>query len=210
MFHIRKNPLEIVDGIDFLHPVAIIPHSERIRKVIWSSDDSCIYTSTEDGIIRWFSVENIKKIASTSTNKEVIIEPITLQRLNESINDIELSMSHNLLTIAAGKSIYFLQTDTLEIVDKIQTTFDVETASLHSMNRNFVLAGGSDMAIHAYNLSLAGDKSSSRQVLQLPGHHGAVHAIRFTGVESRTFLSGADDATIRIWETESAFSSHPK
>jgi serine-threonine kinase receptor-associated protein len=206
VFNLKKTPME-TSSLDYTHPVAVIPHSDRIRKVIWSLDDSHIYTGTEDGIVRCFSFATIKEhLLQSKNNTEFSIEPIAVVSLGEPINDMELSRSHSeLLTIAAGKSIYLLQSNELKVIDQIRTNYEVETATLHGSNRDWILAGGSDMAVHAYNLG--GDKQSSRQVSQLPGHHGSVHALRFMGQESRTFLSGADDATIRIWETDGAFKS---
>jgi serine-threonine kinase receptor-associated protein len=110
--------------------------------------------------------------------------------------DVERSADGATLTVAAGRSVLLLDARTLSLRARHDFRYDVETASLMPGGARFV-CGGTDVHVHVHDAASGAELATER------GHHGTVHAVR-VAPDGRTFASGADDATIRIWAAAKA------
>lgn len=160
----------------------VIACPDRIRKVAWSRDDSCIYTGSEDGAVRAYDPATQALLAEASLGAG-------------AISDLEVSQDGGTLTVAAGREVLLLSSRTLAVQVRRSLGFLVESASLHPITKKRFVAGGSDVHVHLF------DVDTGVEVATQKGHHGTVHAVRFAP-DGESYVSGADDAIIRIWKYE--------
>lgn len=74
------------------------------------------------------------------------------------------------------------------------TDYQVEAAA-YSPQMKKIVAGGSDMWVHVY------DHESGSLLENCKGHHGPIHCLKFAP-HDKTFASGSEDGTIRLWKAE--------
>ena len=160
-------------------PPSVIPHPDRIRKLVWAANDRSILTGSDDGVLRRFDVASGRCEAETTIG-------------TSSVLDIELTADGAAITVATGSEVLFVDAHTLAVQRRFPVPYAVETASLHPNRRHFI-AGGSDVRVHQY------DVETGRETSCLKGHHGTIHSVRYSP-SGDTFISGADDAIIRIWK----------
>ena len=163
-------------------PVTTIACPDRIRKVAWAKDDSCVYTGSEDGAVRAYDPASQTLLAEAQLGAG-------------AISDLEVSQDGGTLTIAAGREVILLSSRTLQVQARHALPFTVEAASLHPINKKRFVAGGTDVHVHLY------DVETGAELVTQKGHHGTVHAVRFAP-DGESYVSGADDAIIRIWKYE--------
>eukprot|EP01024_Parvocaulis_polyphysoides_P033440 TRINITY_DN2975_c0_g1_i1.p7 TRINITY_DN2975_c0_g1~~TRINITY_DN2975_c0_g1_i1.p7 ORF type:complete len:133 (+),score=21.14 TRINITY_DN2975_c0_g1_i1:71-469(+) len=72
--------------------------------------------------------------------------------------------------------------------------YEVEAASI-SPNGKLMVAGGSDMSVHLYNIK------NGQEIDCHKGHHGPVHSVRFAP-DGLSYASGSEDGTIRVWSVD--------
>jgi serine-threonine kinase receptor-associated protein len=116
----------------------------------------------------------------------------------EPINDTEVSYStagdKPYLVVAAGQAVQFWDATTFELVKKVEVgDIGLQAASLHPGRGRFV-CGGLDMAVRVF------DWETEKLIEEHRGHHGPMMSARFSP-SGETYATGADDATVRIWQT---------
>lgn len=177
-------------------PIATFPQPDKIKKLLWLSGDKRILLGTEEGVLRMLDAATGAVIAEASTGAG----PAT-----GGVMDLELSKDGSTVTVAAGDSVLLYKVavgaaggEASGLVEskRIKTSYTVETASLHP-NGKHILAGGGSVNTWVFMY----DAESGAEVSCQKGHHGAVHALRFSR-DGSTYASGADDATIRLWKYE--------
>jgi serine-threonine kinase receptor-associated protein len=172
-----------------------VAHSDKLRKVAFTGPHALV-TATEDGTVRLWDTRTLGSGADAKPQRETMT--------CAGLSDLEVSRCGRFLTGAAGQTVFVLESDTLapaagflgasNTSGSLSLPFLVESASLHPSG-GCIIAGGSDVTVHQLDAHTGAESAQHR------GHHGSVHTVRFAP-DGRTFSSGADDATIRLWKYE--------
>jgi serine-threonine kinase receptor-associated protein len=182
----QDKKLRIFDTGALDAPPRVIAHPDKIRQVVWGADDATVFTGSEEGVLRaWDAAAAADGVAAAAPRRELRLEG------GAAIMDLELSPNGEILTVAAGSAVLFVDAASLELRRRYALPFQVEAASLHPLHGRAFLAGGSDCVVHVY------DTATGEELAAHKGHHGTVHCVRFAP-DGATFVSGADDATLRI------------
>ena len=122
-------------------------------------------------------------------------QPSGCVKLGKTVTDVEQSADGRLLTVAVDARVVLLEAGGLGEVGSfaLPSGGTVESATLHPSGARLVV-GGSDVHVHVL------DTATGDEVATLKGHHGTVWAVRYAP-DGNTFLSGADDAVVRVWST---------
>jgi serine-threonine kinase receptor-associated protein len=159
-----------------------------ISKINWLSD-TVLLAGCGDGVVRFWDINagNVPK-APTHTIKTGD---------GAEIRDMEVNAMKQILTIGSGWKVSFfnLQDHSLIHVHKMPFHFkDEGGASLHPFGTKFV-AGGSDLWVRVF------DFETGEELESLKGHHGPIRCLRYAP-DGKTYASGSEDGTIRLWKTE--------
>lgn len=154
--------------------------SSGIQKLLWTSNDTILLCTCMDtkGIFVW-----------DSRNKEIIK---TLET-PEPVTFLECSWDGSTLTSADDTTVRFWDAETLNLKKSIDVGFKVFSASYSSKCNKFVV-GGEDMSVRLFDYETGSELEKNSK------HHGPVHTIQFES-EGKTYASGSEDGTIRLWET---------
>lgn len=168
-------------------PVQLTGCTSRITKAEFlGEDEMTVVTGEDDGKeVKVWDLRSGSVVKTMAT-----IEPIV---------DMELSYSSAggdpYLTIAGGNKVQFWDASSFELIKKIDVgDFGLQAATLHPSRKKFV-CGGLDMAIRVF------DFDSGTLAEEHRGHHGPVMSARYAP-SGTTYATGADDATVRIWQTD--------
>ena len=168
-------------------PVEFAGCTSRITKAEFlGEDEMTVVTGEDDG----------KEVKVWDLRSGSVVKTMATM---ENIVDMELSYStasdRPMLTFAAGKSVQFWDATTFELIKKQNVgDFGLQAATLHPSRGKFV-CGGLDMAIRVF------DFNSGALLEEHRGHHGPVMSARYAP-SGTTYATGADDATVRIWQTD--------
>jgi len=178
---------------------------DRIRKVAWGADGETVFTGSDDGVVRAYDA----RVGGGRCVREAALGA-------GAVGDLEVSHDGSQLTIAAGREVLLLGAQGLDVLRRHTLGFAVSSASLRASASGSaagvgasagagasaggaggrrIIAGGADMHVHLL------DADSGAELVCHKGHHGTVHCVRFAP-DGETYVSGADDAIIRIWKYE--------
>uniref|UniRef100_A0AAV1TYJ2 Serine-threonine kinase receptor-associated protein n=1 Tax=Peronospora matthiolae TaxID=2874970 RepID=A0AAV1TYJ2_9STRA len=165
-------------------PLGEMQTGQHIRKVVVISNDAAV-TGEVDGTLTVWDLE-------TFTQKRQFT-------VDAGVMDMEVSREGKVLTVAAGKQVYFYNVDedfALLRSFAMPISFAEEGgASLHPSENKFV-AGGSDTWVRVF------DFKSGELLETHKGHHGPVRCLRYSPLGD-SFATGSEDGTIRIWQNDS-------
>jgi serine-threonine kinase receptor-associated protein len=156
----------------------------QIRKVVVLSDHTCA-TGEVDGTVTVWHLDSGEKLHEFQVDADIM--------------DMEASRGGQVLTIAAGKTVYFYDANNgfaLLRAFPMPVSFAEEGgASLHPREDKFI-AGGSDTWVRVFHWT-------SGELLEThKGHHGPVRCLRYSPT-GESFATGSEDGTIRIWQNDS-------
>lgn len=170
-------------------PIAVAQLADKkitITKCNWL-DNNTVLAAGGDGGIRFWEVSDEPKLLRTL-------------KVDAEVRDMELSRistGKTILTVAAGTKVNFFDLSSYELMRShpMPIHFREEGgASLHPDGTKFV-AGGSDLWVRLF------DFDSGKQLECHKGHHGPLRCLRFSP-SGKTFATGSEDGTIRLWKTE--------
>mmetsp|Transcript_15627 Transcript_15627/g.27417 ORF Transcript_15627/g.27417 Transcript_15627/m.27417 type:complete len:305 (-) Transcript_15627:374-1288(-) len=118
------------------------------------------------------------------------------QKINvgSEVRSGEMSRDGSFLTIVTGDDkLHCFDMKKLASIKEMLLPAGTESASVH-VEKNRVVCGGRDLQVYVF------DYQTGNQIESYKGHHGPVWVLRFAPA-GNTFSSGADDGTIRIWQT---------
>jgi len=200
-----------------------LQHKHIVKSVFFSNDSAALATASNDKILRIFDLEQpsepiikfeghtagIKQVMYTPDNKQLIScgDDKTIRMWDtasgsetrkmeflENIGGMELSNCGNVLTVAAGRKVFFLDAHTLERQREVSIPCPVYSASLHQ-NKEIFVCGGEDLKLYKY------DYETGIEIDNFKGHFGPVHCVRFSP-DGELYASGSEDGTLRLWQTE--------
>jgi serine-threonine kinase receptor-associated protein len=177
----KKAPIEIAQDAS---------KKIMISKINWLSD-TLLLAGCGDGIVRFWEINAGGNVPKAPTHT------IKTSDAGAEIRDMEVNSIKGILTIAAGVRVYFfnLQDHSLIHAYKMPINFtDEGGASLHPSGTKFV-AGGSDLWVRVF------DFATGEELECLKGHHGPIRCLRYAP-DGKTYASGSEDGTIRLWKTE--------
>jgi len=170
----------------------------NITKAIWLDND-IVLAAASDGKIRGWNVLTQTLVC-------------TLE-VEAGVRDMEVThlQDQTVLTVAAGTTVSFFQlalstnkeednkTKTVDGVllhqHKMPIHFREEGgASLHPDGNKF-LAGGSDLWVRVFDFASGEELECHR------GHHGPIRCLRYAP-DGKTYATGSEDGTIRLWKTD--------
>jgi len=165
-------------AVEFKHP-------DGVRKALWGNDENTFITGGQDGAVRVWDVR------SQQQTQEIMCSDLVM--------DMELSANGDILTVAAGKEVKFF--DAKNGFKELHTHKMPDTcgfkeeggASLHPSGKKFI-AGGLDLWVRVFDFE-TGEMQECHK-----GHHGPVRCLRYAP-DGKSFASGSEDGTIRIWQT---------
>lgn len=165
----------------------------NITKCVWL-DDKIVLASGSDGKVRFWEVDTGKLLLTLSVKDEV--------------RDLEICKVRDdtILTVAAGEIVTFFKV--LRVTDenapikgdllhahKVPAHFREEGgASLHPSGKKFV-TGASDLWVRVFSFETGEELECHR------GHHGPIRCLRYAP-DGKTYASGSEDGTIRLWKTD--------
>jgi serine-threonine kinase receptor-associated protein len=172
---------------------ATFPHPTQVSKAIWISQNVFV-TGGYDGILRTWDIRE----PSASAASEV---PLAMDgNAKKGITDLEFVKSRESLVACIGRKVATYDLKTMKPTIEFNVKFDVDAASM-SPNGKRMVAGGSDLWLHVFDLSTGTAPSEELSVHK--GHHGPIFCARWD-TQGESFASGSEDGTIRIWQVSSA------
>ncbi|KAG6612128.1 putative WD domain-containing protein [Phytophthora cinnamomi] len=165
-------------------PLAEMRTAQQIRKLAVLSDRLAA-TGEVDGTVTVWDLESYTQTRQFKVDADVM--------------DMEASRGGQVLTVAAGKQVYFFDVAhdfaLLRALPMPISFAEEGGASLHPTESKFV-AGGSDTWVRVF------DFESGELLETHKGHHGPVRCLRYSPTGD-SFATGSEDGTIRIWQNDS-------
>lgn len=200
-----------------------LQHKHIVKSVHFSSDGAALATGSNDKILRIYDLEQpsepivkfeghtagIKQVSYTPDNTRLLScsddktvrmwdtstgSMVLKKDFNDNIGGLEISADGQLITVAVGRKVVFLNAQTLEIEKEISVPCAVYSASL-LQDKNIFVCGGEDLKLYKF------DYTSGQEIDNFKGHFGPVHCVRFSP-DGELYASGSEDGTLRLWQTE--------
>jgi len=203
-------------------------HKHIVRTLDWSADSSHLVTGGKEAKLRLFDINQPESephlLLGHEAGKAIKVvrylpEPSLFLSAGEDktlrlwdvrtrteaaqlafsgpVNSVELSQDAKTLTIAAGNEVSFWDAQSYQCLKRFNlgvveaNGYGVNSATLHPDRKAFV-AGGGNFWVYVH------DYETGEELQCNKGHHGPVYGVRFAP-DGKTYASGGDDGTIRIW-----------
>jgi serine-threonine kinase receptor-associated protein len=174
--------LQGVTGEEAAAPTFCAAHPDSVTCGTWTNDEHLVVSGGEDGVLRMWDLR------SSAAVQEHAFAP------GSPVNDMEMTSDGNMLAVAAGKSVVFFNVTNpgnLEVVKTHTCKLAVESVSVHPEKTTFLTAG-TDLWVYEYDFETMAEVDCKK------GHHGPVHVVKYA-TDGKSYASGADDATLRLW-----------
>jgi len=200
-----------------------LQHKHIVKSVNFSADSAAIATASNDKILRIFDLEQpaepvvkfeghmsgIKQVMYTGDNKLLISASddktvrvwdtatggeIKQVDFPDQLGGIELSSNGEILTVATGSKVIFMDSTELTTIKEVSVPCPVYSASLN-LEKDVFVCGGENCKLYKY------DYSTGVETEDFKGHFGPVHCVRFSP-DGELYASGSEDGTLRLWQSE--------
>lgn len=181
-------------------------HEKKLRVFDLQKPEEAVVEFTTDDFIRKVSCISETQIVTGESKGKLSVwdvraqsKVLDIQLQGGDVMDMETSRNGSILTVAAGKHVYFYDTaDSYKLLSSFEMPISFKEeggVSLHPTQPLFI-AGGSDTWVRVFNFE------TGKEVECHKGHHGPVRCLRYSP-QGESFATGSEDGTIRIWQTDS-------
>ncbi len=168
-------------------------HFGAITKLILSSDDSLLFTGSEDSTVKMYLVPDL---FDSETSGPVPEPKNVFSGHSGKITDICLSRDRYLITASSDKSIKVFEFQTsMDQVSHVQTNSEPTRLSCSTLNEVFFAC--TDGSVHSFSI-----KNHSQLNSMLGVHSGPVTGLALSLDGSRLVSCGESDG-VKIWDTQS-------
>lgn len=123
-------------------------HKGTIKSIVWTHDPNILVTVADDKMIRWWDLQTREVVQEQLVQGE--IGSCEFSNVKSEPNDI--GGGYPVLTIAAGRSVYFYGgLNARTHLKTITLNFDVASAALHPSQRKIVVGGMKDTWAKVYD-----------------------------------------------------------
>ena len=174
------------------------PAPDRIRKAMWSMDNRLILLSYLDNagvdVIDLASGRIVRQMGHAEGLNVVSMEYTACGRYLVTAERETAQEGSEQRKKTSGGFVKIRDASTFDVVREVAMgdAYEVHAASYCPV-KGRVVAGGSDMWVHVYDM-----KEGGKEVDCGRGHHGPVHCVRLSP-DGETMSSAGEDGTIRIW-----------
>jgi serine-threonine kinase receptor-associated protein len=179
-------------------------HQGPIKGVVWSQDPNLLITAAEDKKIRWWDIRT-----QSAASEFTLDGPIGSCEYENLPLDARTS---GVLSVAAGKSVYFFDGDKPgSLIKEVKTPYEVASVALNGPQRKFVTGTAGDTWVRVWDLDeekeigmstvfVSKAEFATNKILELgKGHHGPVWSVAFSP-DGKLYATGSEDGTIKLWK----------
>lgn len=166
-------------------------HQGAIKSIVWAPNDTNILvTAADDKMIRWWDLRARQVIAEYQVDGV-----IGSCELNTTSARQRGSTGDGILSVAAGKSVYFFDGASRpgQLLHSQKLQQDVASVALNLADRKYVVGGGGDTWVRVYDLD------SGEELEVGKGHHGPVWSVCFSP-NGKLYATGSEDGTVKLWK----------
>lgn len=161
-------------------------HQGTIKSIVWNSDPNILITAADDKKIRWWDLRTQQPIAEHALDG--LIGSCEFESLPLD------SRSSGVLSVAAGKSVYFFDGDRpATLIKEVKMPNEVASVALNGLDRKFVTGSPNDTWVRVW------DFDSEKELEIGKGHHGPVWSVTFSP-DGKLYATGSEDGTIKLWK----------
>ncbi|RFU29602.1 hypothetical protein B7463_g6751, partial [Scytalidium lignicola] len=165
-------------------------HRGTIKSIVWTRDPNVLVTAADDKIIRWWDLSTGTVVQEQQVQGEIG----TCEFSNTKSEASDIGGGLPVLTIAAGKTIYFYGGPTARhLLKSVTLPYEVASATLYPAQRKIVTGGIKDTWAKVY------DYDSEQEIDVHKGHHGPIWSISFSP-DGKLYATGSEDGTIKMWK----------
>lgn len=123
-------------------------HKGMIKAIVWTRDPNVLVTACDDKVIRWWDLRTRTVVQEQNISGDV--GACEFSNVKGDPNDI--GDGYPVLTIAAGKTVYFYGGHNARtLLKSVELPYEVASAALHPSQRKFVTGGTRDTWAKVYD-----------------------------------------------------------
>ncbi|KAI9801061.1 MAG: hypothetical protein M1833_002929 [Piccolia ochrophora] len=166
-------------------------HGGTIKSIVWGADPNLLVTAADDRRIRWWDLRSRGVVAEYEVDG--LVGSCELNPMESSPTSSGTG-GNNVLSVAAGKTVYFF--DGLaprQLLKAVKTPYENASVALHAGSRRFVTGGSGDTWVRVW------DYDEEKELELAKGHHGPIWSVSFSP-DGKLYATGSEDGTIKLWK----------
>ncbi|KAG0650537.1 WD40 repeat-containing strap [Hyphodiscus hymeniophilus] len=165
-------------------------HKGTIKSIVWTLDPNILVTAADDKMIRWWDLSTRTVVQDQPVEGEIGSCEFT----NVKGKEDDIGGGLPVLTIAAGKTIYFYGgANARTLLKTVVMPYEVASVALHPGQRKYVTGGVKDTWAKVY------EYDTGKEIDVHKGHHGPIWSISFSP-DGMLYATGSEDGTIKLWK----------
>ncbi|KAI9832990.1 MAG: hypothetical protein M1826_000769 [Phylliscum demangeonii] len=187
--HGDENHYEIGPGV----------HGGTIKSIVWGADPNLLVTAADDKKMRWWDMRSRAVVAEFELDGMVGSCEMSAASASASSGGSGSGNSggfgpHGVLSVAAGKSVYFFDgMASHRPLKTITTRHEIASVALHTEKRQFVTGASGDTWVRVW------DYDEGKELELSKGHHGPIWSVSFSP-DGKLYATGSEDGTIKLWK----------